>query len=533
MASQSADSDLLEKLYDVTLSTGITPFPGPTSASASAVLDVLKHNYHAHHNFFNEKGWHNHSTHHVLSIYTLGASPEIIADTYKTAHDYLLPAIKHPGPITEKNFAEHLGDERYYTAYLAFFSEYLRDHTPNEAFERFIFSSPYNFDPDLAAATVQDLKGEGKDGKKHPQMLNRHMSVLLHPFIHIGYGFEFGIPGQVAEGLAITAVHRADQPELVPPSFFSKLTQPGILSGLTSRLSLPAVHKEKRPTFAFLRRIRDHARLSQDTLRPQLEVELQYRYRTVVPVLGDSIAVLVEEWANEWLADARTDADIEKRLEGMVEEVAWGNAIWFAARGWQTRGDRGRAFNADFFVAHLVTSSVFLLTLVLRSDNTPYPPQPLATRVMLLKAYLSTCAGFYISRGNGPLPVKEFYAATNDCLTAPPAVPGPPGAKRQPLTAPGGPWGRIIANAIAYPEEHVVKTIRSLAVFAARWGSRPAGYFAGGGDDGLQGRELLDGTIFVRAASLTLNRLGWAHESGKELVEWDYEGYYNWRDIAD
>ena len=150
---------------------------------------------------------------------------------------------------------------------------------------------------------------------------------------------------------------------------------------------------------------------------------------------------------------------------------------------------------------------------------------------MLLKAHLSTCAGFYISRGNGPLPVEGFYAATNDYLTAPPAVPGPPGAKVRPLSAPGGPWGRIVANTIAYPEEHVAKAIRSLAVFATRWGSRPAGYFAGGGEDGLEGREALDGTLFVRAASLTLDRLGWARESGKELAEWDYEGYYDWREI--
>jgi len=78
----------------------------------------------------------------------------------------------------------------------------------------------------------------------------------------------------------------------------------------------------------------------------------------------------------------------------------------------------------------------------------------------------------------------------------------------------------------------VPKTIRSLAVFAVRWGSRPAGYFAGGGEDGLEGREALDGTLFVRAASLALDRLGWAHESGKAFVEWDYEGYYNWREIA-
>ena len=89
---------------------------------------------------------------------------------------------------------------RYYAAYLAFFSEYLREHTPNEALERFIFSSSFNFNPDLAAATAQDLRTSGKDGSEHPQMLNRLMSVYLHPFIHIGYGFEFGIPGQVAEG---------------------------------------------------------------------------------------------------------------------------------------------------------------------------------------------------------------------------------------------------------------------------------------------------------------------------------------------
>ena len=134
---------------------------------------------------------------------------------------------------------------------------------------------------------------------------------------------------------------------------------PGILSGLTSKLSLTPVG-EKRPTFAFFRRLRDHPKLSQDALRSQLEVELPLRYRTVVPVAGDTIAALVEEWANEWLEGTRTHADVEKRLEGMVEEVAWGNVIWFALRGWETRGDRGRVFNADFFVCvqlHLFLNS--------------------------------------------------------------------------------------------------------------------------------------------------------------------------------
>ncbi len=175
--------------------------------------------------------------------------------------------------------------------------------------------------------------------------------------------------------------------------------------------------------------------------------------------------------------------------------------------------------------AHLVTSSVFLFTLVLPSDESPYPPVPLSSRVTLLKSYLATCAAWYVSRGNGPISLKQFYAATDDRLTAPPAKPVPPDAKRKPLSAPGGPWERIIANAVAHPEEHLPKAVRSLAVLAARWGARPEGHYAGGGDDGLEGREVLDGTLFVRAASLALDRLGWAHESGKELGQWDFDGY--------
>jgi len=135
----------------------------------------------------------------MLAIYGLGASPDIIADAYKR-HDYLKPAFDSPEPITDKNFTEHLGDERYYDAYLNHFSEYLRDHTPNEAFEHFVLSSSSNLDPDLAANDVKDIKRVANDGKKHPEMLNRLLAGLLHPFIHLIYGFEFGLPGQVAEG---------------------------------------------------------------------------------------------------------------------------------------------------------------------------------------------------------------------------------------------------------------------------------------------------------------------------------------------
>jgi hypothetical protein len=169
-----------------------------------------------------------------------------------------------------------------------------------------------------------------------------------------------------------------------------------------------------------------------------------------------------------------------------------------------------------------------LLAFVLPSEHAPYPPVPLASRLTLLKAYLATSAAWYIARGNAALPIKDFYSSTSDRLTAPPATPAPPPASRKPLGAPGGPWERIIVNAVAHPDEHVCKAVRSFATFATCWGGRPTGYYAGGGEAGLEGREALDGTLFVRVASLTLDRLGWAHESGRELGFWDRDGYPEW-----
>ena len=55
-----------------------------------------------------------HSSHHVLAVYALGASPELIRDVYYKTHvPKLLPALLSPGPISEANFTEHLGDEKY------------------------------------------------------------------------------------------------------------------------------------------------------------------------------------------------------------------------------------------------------------------------------------------------------------------------------------------------------------------------------------------------------------------------------------
>jgi hypothetical protein len=104
-----------------------------------------------------------------------------------------------------------------------------------------------------------------------------------------------------------------------------------------------------------LRRIRDHPELT-------LSSPGHSSYPDIVTSKGDTLTKLVSEWADEWLEDTRHDADIEKRLEGMVEEVVWSNVIWF---GPGARENSSRPFNADFFVCVLsFLHGIAVLTLL-------------------------------------------------------------------------------------------------------------------------------------------------------------------------
>lgn len=70
----------------------------------------------------------------------------------------------------------------------------------------------------------------------------------------------------------------------------------------------------------------------------------------VVDNYGDRIHELVTEWYEGWMKGATSEADVEKRLEAMVEEVAITNTLCFGVAGWGARGDEGQVMNADFFL---------------------------------------------------------------------------------------------------------------------------------------------------------------------------------------
>ena len=135
--ASSVSDDLLDKLYSTLTTTGAPGLPGPTHESTQAVLDALRHDFKRHSCFINHLKFHkyverlpesstdvlnvllSHATHHVLAVYALGVSPQLIRDVYYKTHlPTLQPSLVSPRPITEQNFREHLGDVRYISCLL-------------------------------------------------------------------------------------------------------------------------------------------------------------------------------------------------------------------------------------------------------------------------------------------------------------------------------------------------------------------------------------------------------------------------------
>ena len=191
------------------------------------------------------------------------------------------------------------------------------------------------------------------------------------------------------------------------------------------------------------------------------------------------------------------------------------------------------------FRMHFVTSGNFIPCLCLRERTRAQalsPPLPLSSRLLLLRAYLSSTTLWLLTR---PCPsatsleaaIPAFYAATDSLLAPPPAshayAPGRP-PKREFIdptkqkTMPAGvrAWPRVFTSSACHPNEHLPKLVRSLGALDTWYGRRARGDYGGA----LKGAEHLDGTLFLRCALVTMERLGWAAEEGPKVL-WDRDGY--------
>lgn len=163
---------------------------------------------------------------------------------------------------------------------------------------------------------------------------------------------------------------------------------------------------------------------------------------------------------------------------------------------------------------HLVTSSLFLPSLVQHLNP--------SAQSVLLRSYLATALTVWVARARPAPSIASFYQRTSPNLTVPGPQPTPGRETLTPDALTPNPWYALLQSTILHPSEHLPKAQRALAQYARKYGDRPAGIWK---DTELEDTELLDGTLFVRVAALTMDRLGWLRE-GQERRGWDFSGFW-------
>lgn len=133
--------------FDITTSNaGVYKGPQLHQATADLLNDLLQKNQLSHHVYFSETGgFHNHTCHHLLAAYALGATPEEL----QFAYDSMEGVQRARLPIdqrrveemhTEGGFKSMLGDGDQFQNYLAFFWQKLEKDGWRNALNEYLFS---------------------------------------------------------------------------------------------------------------------------------------------------------------------------------------------------------------------------------------------------------------------------------------------------------------------------------------------------------------------------------------------------------
>ncbi|KDR79310.1 hypothetical protein GALMADRAFT_117576 [Galerina marginata CBS 339.88] len=423
-------------------------WPGNSPESTATLRRYLQRDYEEHHGFFDytSRGAHNHTTFHLLVEWALGGTPKHLDAIWEQHENVERDSHRSPGAITAATVFDHLGDGEYYQAYLYFFSDLLLKTPISAVLEEWIFSSKANFDG------------------KQPQMLNRLLDAILHPMLYLGYGIEFSLPGLMAMGLAHISVHGAPSSTLVPRSVFEAPTRRGAGThafSIASRVMSDRAFENYVGSF--------------DDLQVKLGPKIQ-------------------SYAAEWLVDGANPQEIAKK----VQELTFLNVMIFALGGWR---DGVGFYRAEFTLLHLLTSSM-TLTAYMAVISSP------TSKSLLLRSYFTRSLAYYVAQGRPPLPVRSFFVAPILTTFPGPAVnptasafpdPSSPFAETPNL------WLKIIQSALVHPDDHLSKVQRTLAHYSSLYGHIAAGEFGG---TELKDCELIDGTLFLRTAALTMEWMG-------------------------
>ncbi|KAF7327151.1 hypothetical protein MKEN_00291900 [Mycena kentingensis (nom. inval.)] len=448
----------------------------PTTPAARAkLLTLLQKDCESHHCFINKLRFHNHLPHHLVAAYDMGATPELLQAIFDEEAPKLKPVDLEGGEVTEENWTERLDQPAAYGRYLEFFAAQIAKYGAGKVIEEYVFSP----------------KANGNGAK----MFARLLGGAFHAFLQIGFGLEFGHDGMVAAGLAQTALTESTQ-----PAFY-----------LDQNTDLPLLVVDPVPGTTLLQLLREV--YASDLLAPVMpynpDALLSQRIRDIIakPERGAELQRIYSKWS---LDLSKSPADIDVDVAQKVEECLVQATLLLAATG-----RRGYAPRLDFFLMHILTSAICLPSLLGALSKPEH-------KAMVLQGYARASAMYVLLRGRPRINIPLLMSYT--------AEPKPPVKSSANAEAIGAglpttnPWLAMIHNGLHHPDAHVLKSIRSLYYAATHYGAaRPAGSFAGAKDEDEyhDGAGLvLDGSVFVRAAGVISETLGWV-AYGKEPGSWD------------
>lgn len=146
---------------------------------------------------------------------------------------------------------------------------------------------------------------------------------------------------------------------------------------------------------------------------------------------------------------------------------------------------------------------------------------------MLLRAFLPVTLAYLTIRGRPRIDCELLMSYTR--TPHPPSAPLTSEPSEDAIGDPreANPWPAIVGSVVHAPDAHTVKAVRGLYYAARRWGSTPAGAVPGAfdaeGKETLLGIGKVDGTVFVRAAGVVMDTLGWVTH-GQKAGSWDGSG---------
>lgn len=162
-----------------------------SESAAKKATELLQEDLEKHHVFFNHDGYHNHISHHILSLYGTGASADVMKKGYAENVSYQRLMLKTHEKVIEdlkdwETAKKRVGKEQYYPDFLAFFQREI----DRLGWENVLYE--YMF----------------KGDERSEDMLTRMLAGFLHPLIQLMYGVEWKQPAIVAMALAQAAVHQ-------------------------------------------------------------------------------------------------------------------------------------------------------------------------------------------------------------------------------------------------------------------------------------------------------------------------------------